>query len=117
MGEGQIRCFLIKLLVMGAEGQIAAKAFLLVAVIGAEGQIATMRIFGMHTIYVIQKDWKCLREFDIHSGLLAQRRRRVCTPNLFQRDRIILIEKQKNMFLKKSTWLPRYSPFTILGEK
>ena len=44
---------------------------------------------------------------------LAQRRRRVWTPNLFQRDRIILVEKQKNTFSKKSTWPPRYSPFKI----
>ena len=74
----------------------------------------TCYVFGMHTIYVIQKDWKYLREFFIHSGLLAQRRRRVWTPNLFQRDRLILVEKQKNTFQQKSTWPPRFSPFKIL---
>ena len=44
---------------------------------------------------------------------LAQRRRRVWTPNIFKRDRIILVEKQKNIFQKKSTWPARYSPFKI----
>ena len=27
------------------------------------------------------------------------------------------VEKQKNVFQKKSTWSPRYSPFKILVEK
>ena len=45
---------------------------------------------------------------------LAQRRKRVWTPNVFQRDRLILVEKQKNTFQKKSTWPPRFSPFKIL---
>ena len=32
----------------------------------------------------------------------------------FQRDRLILVEKQKNTLQKKSAWQARFSPFKIL---